>query len=144
MQEQQPTVLGRWSNGKTDITLFRHTNLSIGTWFQLQRVRGRKEKKKSVYWQPSDIPNLITALHSAVKNQPSEVLRATYPSAAVKTSFGTIYLEWMPYSYGRDNALALHQGTNHCVAVEQEDAGDFIAWLVGHLVSIILGQPAKH
>lgn len=93
----------------------------------LQRVRGQKQKVKSVYLKPDRLELLVKAIFDATVSQPHVPLQNRLLVSLVDGGNGLITVSWEPYLYGTCNALMIRG--ERAIAIEQDSVLSFALWL---------------
>ena len=107
-----------------------------GTDVILERTRGYKQKKKSVFLQRRYLNDLNVGILTAILQQPQYQLRDQVIVGMVDSGYGVITIKWTPYWFGRANALMIDGGRGRCIAIEQQDTASFAAWFCKQILAL--------
>ncbi len=127
-----------WSSEHTEVTLRFWRHVDRAPVLELTRMRGSKQRTKTVRFQHSDIPYVKLAVSHTLDSWPtSRVSERVRETGRVTSVYGNLVFGWIPYGgrYNRCNGLMIRQigWSSQAIVVEQGDAAEFVAWFVGVL-----------
>lgn len=130
-----PLLEFEWSTPNVVITL----SLFSRGMLELTRIRGKKQRVKSVGFYSDEIPDVQAGLSAALAKYPLQLLDAELPVISIDSKCGGLTFGWMPYRYyyhyGNGLMIRQHKGWRpKAVVVEQGDAHYFCTWLRDKLV----------